>query len=289
MGGMLFKAKVVCITALATITIWTTDHLPQKVRRKLLSSEYHGEDLEERLAVTIFSGWPTTRALYRMLTVNMRPKLKIGQHVGDLKVVRLGSQREVKLTELSSSPLRPLVLNFGSCTWPPFLSQLPKFLEMQREYAGVADFAIVYLEEAHPTDGWMYPRVKHLTEQPTTFAKRCGMAHTLDSEMKALLASPSITVCVDRMDNAVSYAFGALPERLAVIKEGKVQFLGGAGPSAYSIPACSDALKKLIWRWYLLRLVFLVNFVTMLAKNSKACIWVVLQMQAPEAMNYWAH
>jgi len=117
---------------------------------------------------------------------------------------------------------------------------------MQREYADVADFAIIYLEEAHPTDGWMYGQVKHFTKQPVTLAQRSTMARVLADEMKALQAAPAISLCVDLMDNAASNAFGALPERLVILKDGKVQFVGGAGPFDYSVPACNAALKKLL-------------------------------------------
>jgi len=117
---------------------------------------------------------------------------------------------------------------------------------MQREYAEVADFAIIYVEEAHPTDGWLYGQVTHFTKQPVTLAQRSTMAQLLADKLKDLQASPSISLCVDRMDNAVSCAFGAIPERLAIMKGGKLQWLGGAGPSGYSIPACATALKKLL-------------------------------------------
>jgi len=117
---------------------------------------------------------------------------------------------------------------------------------MQREYADVADFACIYLEEAHPTDGWMYDQVKHFTKQPVTLEQRSTMAHIFANEMRALQASPAISLCVDLMDNAASRAFGALPERLAILKNGKLEFVGGAGPDGYSVAACTAALKKLL-------------------------------------------
>jgi len=117
---------------------------------------------------------------------------------------------------------------------------------MQREYADVADFAIIYVEEAHPTDGWLYGQVKHLTKQPVTLAQRSTMAQILADTLKELEASPRLPVCVDRMDNAVSLAFGAIPERLAILKGGKLQWIGGAGPMNYSVPACVAELKKLL-------------------------------------------
>jgi hypothetical protein len=116
MSDLLFKSKAVWVTAVATAMIWITDHLPQKIRRKILSSEYCGKDLDDRLTVKIFAGWSMIKAVHRMLTINMRPQLQIGQHVGNLKVVRLGSQEPVSVANLCASSGRPLILNFGSCT-----------------------------------------------------------------------------------------------------------------------------------------------------------------------------
>jgi len=115
MKAFLMQIKVICITAMAAIMIFTTDHLPQGIRRKMLSSEYKGQDLEDRLQVQIFAGWSTVKAVYHMLGINMRPQLQIGQTVSNLKVLRLVTQEEVSITSLSTSA-RPLVLNFGSCT-----------------------------------------------------------------------------------------------------------------------------------------------------------------------------
>lgn len=117
---------------------------------------------------------------------------------------------------------------------------------MQREYAGVADFAIVYLEEAHPTDGWMYGQVTHFTKQAKTQSQRNTMAQVLANEVRKIDASTRIELFVDQMDNAASHAFGAIPERLVILTGGNVAFIGGAGPNDYSIQACREALNKLI-------------------------------------------
>jgi len=116
MKTIFLLAKIACLTFIAAVIIFITDHLPQGLRRKLLSSEYAGQDLEDRLAVQIFAGWPTVKAIHHMLSINMRPQVQIGQPVRNLQVLKLQSQEEVALTSLTTSPTRPLVLNFGSCT-----------------------------------------------------------------------------------------------------------------------------------------------------------------------------
>jgi hypothetical protein len=116
---------------------------------------------------------------------------------------------------------------------------------MQREFAAVADFALIYVEEAHPTDGWMYGAVKHFVKQPTTLAQRSSNAQVLAEELRKLDAH-DISLCVDTMNNDAAMAFGALPERLAVVKNGTVRFIGGEGPHLYSVAACADAVRKLL-------------------------------------------
>ena len=52
---------------------------------------------------------------------------------------------------------RPLIVNFGSRSWPPFLINfLNNFTNVVRGFQDVADFVIVYICEAHPTDEWRW-------------------------------------------------------------------------------------------------------------------------------------
>lgn len=127
---------------------------------------------------------------------------------------------------------------------------------------------MVYLEEAHPTDGWMYPAVRHFVAQHTALGERRAAAAILQQEMEAILhkeeqqqqqkpaastSSSSLTrpaslprLLVDTMENKASLAFGALPERLAIVVNGRVHFLGGKGPEMYSVADCRAALAKLL-------------------------------------------
>ena len=48
------------------------------------------------------------------------------------------------------------------------------------------------------------------------------------------------------MGNSASVAYGALPERLVILHRGRVAFIGGPGPEAYSIDAARRALVELL-------------------------------------------
>ena len=119
-------------------------------------------------------------------------------------------------------------------------------MDLQREYAGRADFAFVYLEEAHPTDGWLYESVTHFIEQPTTMQERLCAAEGLASELRKLDAPANLPLVVDSMSNAASVAYGALPERLVILQDGVVRFIGGKGPEMYSISEARRALQRLV-------------------------------------------
>jgi len=95
--------------------IWIIDHLPATLQRKILSREYSGAELEERLKLRLFQGWHTFKAIHRMASINMFPALNIGDQVGSLRVRDIRAGTEVYLSELAKGD-RPLVLNFGSCT-----------------------------------------------------------------------------------------------------------------------------------------------------------------------------
>lgn len=124
---------------------------------------------------------------------------------------------------------------------------------MTEEYAGRAKFVTVYIEEAHPIEGWMYGSVTHLIHEHTKLEDRIYAAEILEEEFSAIYArNESLSgvnippVFVDGMQNTVSKSFGALPERLTIIVNGEMKFLGGKGPEDYSVDECQKALQQLL-------------------------------------------
>lgn len=93
----------------------------------------------------------------------------------------------------------------------------------------MADFLIVYICEAHPTDEWRWNNnieiVQHRSQQ-----ERCAAAKHLKKVSRC--SSP---VVVDTMDNEATRAYGAYPERLFIIQEGKIVYEGGTGPYNYRL------------------------------------------------------
>ena len=118
--GLVLHARIFCETISMTIMILLLDYLPNFIRRWILSKEYTGVDLENRLELKIFGGTAMIRELHRMNKVNMAPCLRVGDWVSPpfpaspLKMHVLSSDTTSLLSNMQTS--RPMVLNFGSCT-----------------------------------------------------------------------------------------------------------------------------------------------------------------------------
>jgi hypothetical protein len=102
-----------------------------------------------------------------------------------------------------------------------------------------ADFVVIYIEEAHPTDGWHFASVPYHIASHRSIADRAAAANELETRMTKLTDDTTggpPPLYVDPMDDSVSVAFGAVPERLAIVRDGRVEYLGGAGPMEYVLP-----------------------------------------------------
>ena len=64
----------------------------------------------------------------------------------DVELFDLKEKSSVKLFDFIKAN-RPLVLNFGSCTWPPFMENVKKFGALCGKFSDIADFVTVYISE----------------------------------------------------------------------------------------------------------------------------------------------
>lgn len=109
---------------------------------------------------SLFS-WEMLGTVLHGIHIDLNKKIKLNQKAIDFPVIPLdGNNNNSKNVPSSLFALarsnRPLVLNFGSCTCPIFTYQLSKFRAIVEEFEDVADFVLVYIEEAHPADGWAF-------------------------------------------------------------------------------------------------------------------------------------
>ncbi|XP_019642502.1 PREDICTED: type I iodothyronine deiodinase-like [Branchiostoma belcheri] len=105
------------------------------------------------------------------------------------------------------------------------------------DFAAVADFVVVYVAEAHPTDGWAMSGGMDI-RQHRSLEERLAAA-----EMLALHDLPC-PILVDTMDNAAARAYAAIPDRLYIVLDGVCVYRGGPGPDGYHPEEVRDWLQR---------------------------------------------
>lgn len=226
----------------ASLLLIVLDLLPEALRQHLLPIGFRGR---------LFTGLRTVSALWRATSCNLHPTLREGELVPPLPLVLLEPNdvhTQVRLPDLGSSH-RPLVLAFGSSTCPPFLAALPPLVALSSRFADRADFAVVYTEEAHPRDGWRHDGVRHAIAQHTSLGQRCLAAATLQTELLCCGADlKRLRLSVDTLGNAAANAFGALPERLALMLDGSLLWLGPReSASVHALEAKLEQTLRQVW------------------------------------------
>lgn len=136
---------------------------------------------------------------------------------------------------------KPVVLVFGNFTCGPFRSMYPMVDEVCRRYEKDATFLMVYVREAHPTDGWRMTsndKVGVAVAQPRSLEERCSVAGEC-----AKLLKPAMPLLVDTIDDAVGNGYSGMPARLYVLdREGKVAYKSGRGPFGFKVGELEQAL-----------------------------------------------
>jgi hypothetical protein len=140
---------------------------------------------------------------------------------------------------------RPLLIVFGSFTWPPFRRRSGDVESLYCRFRDRADFAFVYIAEAHAADEWQMPA--NLDDdavliQQSTLAERRATA--LESADRLSLSMP---LFLDEMDDHVSKAFAAWPERLVLVGgDGRIAYPGSPGPFGFSPESAEEQLVSLL-------------------------------------------
>ena len=98
---------------------------------------------------------------------------------------------------------------------------------------------MIYIREAHPTDGWAFKgNVK--VKDPSKIEERRKVAKVCVNALKL-----KCSILVDDMNDTVNMAYTAMPERLAVVdKNGKMAYISGQGPWGFKPDEFKKFLKK---------------------------------------------
>jgi hypothetical protein len=105
-------------------------------------------------------------------------------------------------------------------------------------------FYVVYIQEAHPTDGWQVASNEQegvTYAQPATQDEREAVADAC-----VLHLNLSIPTLIDDMSNTVDQAYAALPDRLYLIgADGRIVYKSAPGPWGFKPDELEDAITGL--------------------------------------------
>lgn len=118
---------------------------------------------------------------------------------------------------------------------------------IEKLYAAYKDrvhIKVIYIREAHPTDGWALPNNKFKITDPKSLEERQKVAREFAEQLK--LTPP---VLVDNLDDVVEKAYCGWPDRVYIIDaEGKIALKAAVGPGGFTpaIKAAPALLDKLL-------------------------------------------
>ena len=102
-----------------------------------------------------FLGWEMYKSVWKSRIVDITRKARSGVEAQNVPLVTTDGRKCVRLLDLLQAD-RALVVYFGSCSCPVFMSKLKEFGELAQDYSDIVDCVVVYNEEAHPEDGWSF-------------------------------------------------------------------------------------------------------------------------------------
>jgi thiol-disulfide isomerase/thioredoxin len=186
------------------------------------------------------------RGLFHREIGSLEPGPKLDESAPDFTLKTNDGKEELTLSKLIGP--RPVVLVFGSSTCGPFRSHTGNIEKLYRRYKDRATFVMVYVREAHPTDGWRTSDndragvVGVATLQPHTYDERAGVARSCGRMLG--LAFPML---VDTIDDRAGNLYSGMPGRLYVIdRAGKVAFKSGRGPYLFKPAELEQSLILLL-------------------------------------------
>jgi hypothetical protein len=209
-------------------------------------------DVQEALAPPAMKPSPTSgrpskamlvKGLFRQEIGSLQPGPKLDESAPDFTLKTNDGTAEVTLSKLVGP--KPVVLVFGSFTCGPFRSHSGNIEKLYRKYKDRATFVMVYVREAHPTDGWRMEsndRVGAITAQPKTYDERADVAQKCGR-----LFNIGFPMLVDTIDDTIGARYSGMPGRMYLLdKSGKVAFKSGRGPYLFKPAELEQSLVLLL-------------------------------------------
>ena len=106
----------------------------------------------------------------------------------------------------------------------------------------MAQFLLVYIREAHPTENWplQVSAAIGTIDDPTTLLERREVAESCVTDLDI-----DIPTIIDDMNDSIAKNYKSHPDRLYVVgKDGNISFRGGPGPGGFKPSQMETALVK---------------------------------------------
>lgn len=108
------------------------------------------------------------------------------------------------------------------------MANVDRIGRLASNFSAVGDFLMVYIEEAHPADGWSF-KDNYYIKSHRSADERIAAASTLASRIRGL------QVVTDAMTDDANRAYGGLFERLYIIQNSTVVYQGQRGPHGFRV------------------------------------------------------
>ncbi len=197
-------------------------------------------------------GWPQTgrdegdegeEGHYARFAGDLRDdgSLQVGDMAPDFALGTADGESTVSLSSFRDQ--RPVVLLFGSYSCPMFRRQFGGLKQIHEQYKDRAEFLMVYIQEAHPSDG-ITLRENHYE------GIRIAQHQTLDERRQAAATCAAaldgaLSVLVDTMDNGLRKEYAAWPARVYVVGEdGRIAYKGNATPERFTLAEMVGPLEQ---------------------------------------------
>lgn len=136
---------------------------------------------------------------------------------------------------------QPVVLVFGNFTCGPFRGHAGDVERLYQRYRDRAKFFVVYVREAHPSDGWWMLQNQGVgidLAQPTSDQARCDVAGRCQAHLQL-----TVPFLVDTVVDGVGAVYSGMPDRFYLIDaRGRVAFKSGRGPFGFRTAELEQAL-----------------------------------------------
>jgi hypothetical protein len=117
------------------------------------------------------------------------------------------------------------------------MKKLEHYKKLIARFSHVADFLIVYITEAHPSDGWKFKNNFDINTH-------IGVHDRMRAVDMLNKSQPNCPVVADDLSNNLNYKYGAMYERLYISLNSVVVYQGERGPQGYHMEEVEDWLTK---------------------------------------------